>query len=174
MAKDTESTVVTLCLSKETLRMVEDLCALEKIDRAVLLKELIADSLRDRTICLYDKEKLSASKGAEILGIPLREFLQLLENRYVSINWDSEGIKEYLNQTPKTQKGDRCNMGKLKPKHCPNCGSANIHNQEMGAHSDSSELYDTYCRDCEWSGDISPDKHLSEASPRKTDKKETP
>jgi predicted nucleic-acid-binding Zn-ribbon protein len=63
-------------------------------------------------------------------------------------------------------------MEKLKPKHCPNCGSANINNQEMDAPSDSSELYDTYCRDCEWSDDISPDIPLSKLRGRKTEKKE--
>jgi len=48
-------------------------------------------------------------------------------------------------------------MGKLTPKHCPNCGSTNIHNQELEPSNDLEELYDVYCRDCEWSGDISPD-----------------
>lgn len=72
MTEGETSTVVTLCLSKETLRVVEDLCALEKIDRAILLKDLIKDGFLDRVIFLYDKVKLSAGRGAEILGISLR------------------------------------------------------------------------------------------------------
>ncbi|MGD0994080.1 MAG: hypothetical protein ABR909_00985 [Candidatus Bathyarchaeia archaeon] len=63
-------------------------------------------------------------------------------------------------------------MGKLTPKHCPNCGSPNIHIQEMQAQSKASEVYDIYCRDCEWSGDISPDIPLSKLRRRKTEKKE--
>ena len=52
-------------------------------------------------------------------------------------------------------------MGKLVPKHCPKCGSTNIHNQELEPSNDLEELYDVYCRDCEWSGDISPDLPLN-------------
>jgi hypothetical protein len=48
-------------------------------------------------------------------------------------------------------------MGKLTPKHCPKCGSTNLHIQELGSPHDYEEWYDVYCRDCEWSGDISPD-----------------
>ncbi len=62
-------------------------------------------------------------------------------------------------------------MGKYPPKRCPNCGSENIHNQELESGSEYSELYDTYCRDCEWSGDISPDLPLDGKSPRGKTKK---
>lgn len=48
-------------------------------------------------------------------------------------------------------------MGKLAPKHCPKCGSTNLDIQELGSPHDYEEWYDVYCRDCEWSGDISPD-----------------
>jgi hypothetical protein len=37
---------------------------------------------------------------------------------------------------------------------------------------ETSELFDVYCRDCEWSGDISPDIPLSKARLRKIEKKE--
>jgi predicted nucleic-acid-binding Zn-ribbon protein len=67
---------------------------------------------------------------------------------------------------------ERRNMGKLIPKRCPNCGSANIHVQEMQSPYETSELFDVYCRDCEWSGDISPDIPLSKARLRKIEKKE--
>jgi predicted nucleotidyltransferase len=52
-------------------------------------------------------------------------------------------------------------MGKIEPKHCPNCGSENIHNQELETSNDTSELYDTYCRDRKWSGNITPDIPLN-------------
>ena len=55
-----------------------------------------------------------------------------------------------------------CIMGTLTPKHCPKCGSTNIHNQELELDSVSEELYDVYCRDCGWSGYISPDLSFSE------------
>jgi hypothetical protein len=55
-------------------------------------------------------------------------------------------------------------MGKLIPKYCPNCGSTNIHNQELESPHEWEEWYDVYCRDCEWSGDISPDLPLGKTT----------
>jgi predicted HTH domain antitoxin len=78
------------------LRRVEAVRALENVDRSTLFKEFIEDGLRDRVVRLYEKGKLSAGRGAEILGISLREFLELLERECVAVNWDSEGVKEYL------------------------------------------------------------------------------
>jgi predicted HTH domain antitoxin len=84
------------CLKK--LGSVEAVQALENIDRSTLVKELIEYGLRYRVVCLYEKGKLSAGRGAEILGISLREFLDLLEYESIMVNWDSESIKEYMKQ----------------------------------------------------------------------------
>ena len=96
MVQDEKSIVVTVRLSKRNLRRVEAVQALENIDRSTLVKELIEDGLRYRVVRLYEKGKLSAGRGAEILGISLREFLELLEHESIMVNWDSESIKEYL------------------------------------------------------------------------------
>jgi len=61
-----------------------------------LVKELTEYGLRERVICFYKKGKLSAGRGAETLAISLREFLEMLEQENVMVNWDSEAIKEYL------------------------------------------------------------------------------
>lgn len=96
MVEVEKSTVVTIRLSKRSLRRVEAVRALENVDRSTLFKEFIEDGLRERVISLYEKHKVSASRGAEILGVSLREFLALLERECVSVNWDSEGIAKYL------------------------------------------------------------------------------
>jgi predicted HTH domain antitoxin len=91
-----KSSVVTVRLSKHDLRRVEAVRALEKVDRSTLFKEFIENGLRERVVRLYGKGKLSAGRGAELLGVSLREFLELLERECVSVNWDSEGVKDYL------------------------------------------------------------------------------
>ncbi len=96
MVEVEKSSVVTVRLSKRNLRRVEAVRALENVDRSTLFKEFIEDGLRDRVVRFYEKGKLSAGRGAEILGISLREFLELLERECVAVNWDSEGVKEYL------------------------------------------------------------------------------
>lgn len=91
-----KSAVVTVRLSKRDLERVEALRVLEDVDRSTLIKEFIEDGLRRRVVDLYRKGKLTAGLGAEILSISLREFLEILEREGVSVNWDSEGIREYL------------------------------------------------------------------------------
>jgi predicted HTH domain antitoxin len=91
-----KSTVVTVRLSRRDLKRVEAVRALENVDRSTLVKEFIEDGLRDRVIRLYGDGKLSAGRGAEILGLLLREFLELLERESVAVNWDAEGVKDYL------------------------------------------------------------------------------
>jgi len=91
-----KSAVVTVRLSKRDLNRIETLRALENIDRSTLIKEFIEDGLRRRVVNLYQKGKLTAGHAAEILGIPLREFLEILEREGIPVNWDSEGVKKYL------------------------------------------------------------------------------
>jgi predicted HTH domain antitoxin len=95
MAQD-ENSIVAIRLSNCNLRRVEAVQALENIDRSTLVKELIEYGLRYRVVCLYEKGKLSAGRGAEILDISLREFLELLEHESIMVNWNSDSIKEYL------------------------------------------------------------------------------
>lgn len=91
-----KSAVVTIRLSKRDLERVEALRVLEDVDRSTLIKEFIDDGLRRRVVDLYRKEKLTAGRAAEILGVSLREFLEVLEKEGVPVNWDSEGIRKYV------------------------------------------------------------------------------
>lgn len=91
-----KSTVVTVRLSGRDLKRVEAVRVLENVDRSTLIKEFIEDGLRRRVIRLYQRGKLTAGRAAEILEIPLREFLEILEREDIPVNWDSESIKEYL------------------------------------------------------------------------------
>jgi predicted HTH domain antitoxin len=92
------TSIVTIRLSKRNLQRVETLRTLENVDRSTLIKEFIEDGLRQRTATLYEKGKITAGKGAEILGISLREFLELLEQKCMVVNWDSETLKTQMQQ----------------------------------------------------------------------------
>ena len=91
-----KSAVVTVRLSKRDLERVEAVRILEDVDRSTLIKEFIEDGLRRRVVDYYQRGKLTAGRVAEILGISLREFLEILEREGVPVNWDSESVKEYL------------------------------------------------------------------------------
>jgi predicted HTH domain antitoxin len=89
---------VTVRLSKRNLQIVETVRTIENVDRSTLIKEFIEDGLRQRTATLYEEGKISAGKGAEILGISLREFLEILEQKCFVVNWDSEALKDYMRE----------------------------------------------------------------------------
>jgi len=91
-----KSAVVTVRLSKRDLERVEAVRVLEDVDRSTLIKEFIEDGLRRRVVDNYRRGKLTAGRAAEILGISLREFFEILEREGVPVNWDSESVKEYL------------------------------------------------------------------------------
>lgn len=91
-----KSAVVTVRLSKRDLERVEALRVLEDVDRSTLIKEFIEDGLCRRVVALYQKGKLTAGRAAEVLGVSLREFLEMLEREGVPVNWDSESVREYL------------------------------------------------------------------------------
>lgn len=88
--------VVTIRLSRQDLRRMEAVRALENVDRSTLLKEFIEDGLRLRVVHLYQRGRLTAGRAAEVLGVSLREFLEILETEGVPFNWDSESVRDYL------------------------------------------------------------------------------
>ena len=90
------SAIVTVRLSRRDLQRMEAVRALEDVDRSTLLKEFIEDGLRRRVIHLYQRGRLTAGRAAEILGVSLREFLEILEREGIPVNWDSESVKKYL------------------------------------------------------------------------------
>lgn len=53
------------------------------------------------------------------------------------------------------------------PKRCPECGSTNINYVDLATER-GNIVYDTYCYDCNWSGDISPDSDLDYCSKEET------
>lgn len=93
----TEKTaVITLRLSPQELEKIEAIRSIQKVSRTSLIRDFIEDGLHRRVIDIYNDGKLTATKAAEILGISLREFLEILERTGTPVNWDSEIVKEYV------------------------------------------------------------------------------
>jgi len=91
-----KNAVITVRLSPTDLERIEAVRSVEKVDRATLLRDFIEDGLRRRVIDIYRDGRLTASRAAELLGVPLREFLGMLEREGVPVNWDAESVKSYM------------------------------------------------------------------------------
>ncbi len=98
MTETEQTSIVTLRLSKRSLHRVKAIQELEKVDRSTLMKEFIEDGLRQRVLRFYKKGKLTQRCAAELLGITLREFLELLEAEGIPVNWDSDSLKRYMQE----------------------------------------------------------------------------
>ena len=91
-----KTTVVTMRFPPQDLKRIEAVQALENMDRTTLLREFIEDGLRRRVLHIYQEGRVTATKAAEILRMPLREFLEMLEREGIPVNWDSGVVKDYL------------------------------------------------------------------------------
>lgn len=98
MTETEQTIVITFRLTKRNLSRIEAVRKLEKVDRSTLFKEFVEDGLRQRVLRFYKKGKLTQRCAAELLGITLREFLELLEAEGVPINWDLSIIKQYMRE----------------------------------------------------------------------------
>jgi len=91
-----KSVIITMRLSRRDLEKIEAVRALEEVERSTLLKEFVEDGLSRRVVDLYRNGRLTSGRAAEILGVSLRVFLDMLQKAGVPVNWDSEGVRTYL------------------------------------------------------------------------------
>jgi predicted HTH domain antitoxin len=91
-----KTSILTLRLSARDARRISTVQELSEVDKATLLREFIEDGLRRRVLEMYGEGKLTAQGAAEILEIPLREFLDLLEKNGIEVNWDADAICNYM------------------------------------------------------------------------------
>ena len=90
--------VVSIRLPVEDLEGVEAVMELQSVDRTTLLREFIREGLRRRVLRLYREGVVTAARAAEILGVSLREFLEMLEGEGIPVNWDQGAVREYLRE----------------------------------------------------------------------------
>lgn len=91
-----KTTILTVRLSTKDAERISAVQALTEADKATLLREFIEDGLRKRVLEAYRDGRVTSQRAAEILGIPLRQFLDLLEKNGLEINWDSRVIRDYM------------------------------------------------------------------------------
>ncbi len=91
-----KTAIVTLRLSPREARRVSAVQALTHLDKATLLRDFIEDGLRRRVLESYREGHITSQRAADVLDIPLREFLSLLEKNGIVVNWDSDPIRDYM------------------------------------------------------------------------------
>ena len=88
--------VVTLRLSAKEARCLAAVQGLTGLDEGTMLRGFIEDGLRKRVLELYREDSITAQRGADSLGVPLHDFLGLLEKNGIAVNWDKDLVREYV------------------------------------------------------------------------------
>ena len=91
-----KTAIVTLRLSPSEARRVSAVQTLTHLDKATLLRDFIEDGMRRRVLESYRTGQITAQKAADVLDISLREFLSLLEQNGLAVEWDSDLLRDYM------------------------------------------------------------------------------
>jgi predicted HTH domain antitoxin len=85
----------------EELKLIEEV---EKKDRAAVLRNLIATGVRhwklEYALKLYTDQKATTWKAAELAGLSLYEFIEVLRSRRIPAQFTTEDLEEDL-RSPK-------------------------------------------------------------------------
>jgi len=77
----------------------------EKTDRATVLRKLLAIGISqwklEHALKLYKEQKATTWKAAEIAGISLYEFIDVLKNRRIPAQYTTEDLEEDLRELAK-------------------------------------------------------------------------
>ncbi len=96
---------VTTRVAEEVLRQIDEFSADKNMDRATMLRNLIAQGLeeekRKKVLSEYKERKISLQKAAELLGIHLVEMLELIEREGIYLDYTAEELREDLKGLPK-------------------------------------------------------------------------
>ena len=96
---------VTTRVAEEVLRQIDEFSADKNMDRATMLRNLIAHGLeeekRNKILSEYKARKISMQKAAELLGIHLVEMLELMQREGLYMDYTEEELREDLKGLPK-------------------------------------------------------------------------
>lgn len=94
--------VTTIRLSNKTLKTLEELAKIEKLDRTTLIKKAVeigvAEIVIEKSIENYRRGKKSAWQAASECGLSLWEFLDQLKLRNIPFKTDEQEIERMLEE----------------------------------------------------------------------------
>jgi predicted HTH domain antitoxin len=83
------SDVLSVKIDKDKLKLLEEMAREEETDRSTVARKLLDMGIRDwkteRSVKLFSEGKVSLWKAAEIAGVSLREFIEIVKERKLSM-----------------------------------------------------------------------------------------
>ncbi len=94
------SGTISLRLSRETLKKLDELAARERKDRSALIRELLERGIKEKdldyAIDLYRRGDVTGWKAAQLAGTSLWNFYKILDERGVLIQYSDHDLEEDL------------------------------------------------------------------------------
>ena len=94
------SEVVSARLSKERVKLIEEIAREEKVDKSTILDRALEHYTREwklqRAIESYREGLVTLSRASEIAGISIWEMIDILAKRKVPSQYDVEDLEEDL------------------------------------------------------------------------------
>lgn len=92
--------VISLRLSEDTLRRLDELGTREGKDRSTLIRELLEKGIRERdldnAVELYERGEATAWKAAQSAGVSLWNFMRVLDERGVLLQYGERDLERDL------------------------------------------------------------------------------
>lgn len=94
------SEVVSARLSKERVRLIEEIAREEKVDKSTILDRALEHYTKEwklqKAIESYGEGRVTLSRAAEIAGISVWEMIDVLAKRKIPTQYDIEDLEEDL------------------------------------------------------------------------------
>ena len=91
---------VTTRIDEKKLEEIDKLSSGKHMDRATMLRNLIEEGLKkekkENVIKLYREKKISSGKARELLNIDFDEWLEVMKEENLYLNYEKEDLKEDL------------------------------------------------------------------------------
>ena len=91
---------VTTRIDEDKLKEIDRLSANKYMDRATMLRNLIEEGLKkekkENVIRLYREKKISSGKARELLDIDLDEWLRIMKENNLYLDYEQEDLEEDL------------------------------------------------------------------------------
>ena len=91
---------ITLRLSPQTAKKLKEIAKKEGKDRSTLIRELLENGVKQKNIEqaveLYRTSQVTAWKAAQIAGISLRAFYEILEEKGILLQYSEHDLEQDL------------------------------------------------------------------------------
>ncbi len=95
-------------IPREVRKDIEYVAKEEQVDKSKIIRDLLAEAVKKRIIQIalekYAKREVSIGRAAELARIPIADFMMLLAEQKITINYTLDSLREDIESAKKAEK----------------------------------------------------------------------